>query len=75
MPELPEPVYIEKKLRPVVLDREIKEAPVWEPIILYRGAPGSFAETLPGKTITDLRRHDGAAWFPGISCHESVEIC
>jgi len=56
MPELPDLVYIEKKLRLVVLDREIKEAPVWEPIVLRMGVPGSFAETLPGKTITGLRR-------------------
>jgi formamidopyrimidine-DNA glycosylase len=57
MPELPDLVYIEKKLRPVVLDREIKEASLWEPIVLRMGVAGSFAETLPGKTITGLRRH------------------
>ena len=56
MPELPDLVYIEKKLRPIVLDAEIKEASVWEPIVLRMGVPGSFAETLPGKTITGLRR-------------------
>jgi len=36
MPELPDLVYIEKNLRPVVLDREIREASVWEPIVLAR---------------------------------------
>ena len=57
MPELPDLVYIEKNLRPVVLDREIMEASVWEPIVLRMGVPGSFAGTLPGKTIIGLRRH------------------
>jgi formamidopyrimidine-DNA glycosylase len=57
MPEVPDLVYIEKKLRPFVLNRGIKEASVWEPIVLRMGVPGSFTETLPGKTITGLRRH------------------
>ena len=57
MPELPDLVYIEKKLRPVVLDREIREAPVWEPIVLRMGVPGSFSQVLPGKRIRSLRRH------------------
>jgi formamidopyrimidine-DNA glycosylase len=57
MPELPDLVYIENKLCPFGLDREIREALVWEPIVLRMGVTGSFAETLPGKTITGLRRH------------------
>jgi len=58
MSELPDLVYIEKKLRPVVLDREIREASVWEPIVLRTGVPGSFAETLQVfKDKIATRRH------------------
>jgi formamidopyrimidine-DNA glycosylase len=57
MPELPDLVYIEKMLRPAVLEREIGEVSVWEPVVLRMGIPGSFAEALQGKTITGLHRH------------------
>ena len=57
MPELPDLVYIEKKLRPVVLNEEIREVAVWEPIVLRMGVPGSFSDVLPGKHIGALRRH------------------
>jgi formamidopyrimidine-DNA glycosylase len=56
MPELPDLVYIEKKLRPVVLNEEIREVAVWEPIVLRMGVPGSFSDVLPGKQIEALRR-------------------
>jgi len=56
MPELPDLVYIEKKLRPVVLNEEIREVAVWEPIVLRMGVPGSFSDVLPGKQIGALRR-------------------
>jgi formamidopyrimidine-DNA glycosylase len=57
MPELPDLVYIEKKLQPLIVDREIREVRVWEPIVLRMGVPGSFAEVLRGRRIRDLRRH------------------
>jgi formamidopyrimidine-DNA glycosylase len=57
MPELPDLVYIEKKLRPAILNRKIREVAVWEPIVIRMGVSGSFAEVLRGKTIRDLRRH------------------
>jgi len=57
MPELPDLVYIEKRLRPEVLNRQIHQVAVWEPIVLRMGVPGSFSEVLQGKTILDLRRH------------------
>jgi len=57
MPELPDLVYIEKKLRPAVLNREIRRVAVWEPIVLRMGVPGSFSDILRGKTIRDLKRH------------------
>jgi formamidopyrimidine-DNA glycosylase len=56
MPELPDLVYIEKKLRPTILGEEIREVAVWEPIVLRIGVPGSFADVLRGKVIRDLRR-------------------
>jgi formamidopyrimidine-DNA glycosylase len=57
MPELPDLIYIEKKLRPAVLDQEIREVAVWEPIVLRTGVPGSFSEALRGKRISELKRH------------------
>jgi formamidopyrimidine-DNA glycosylase len=57
MPELPDLVYIEKKLRPSVLDAEIREAKVFEPIVLRMGVTGGFSDVLPGRRIRDLRRH------------------
>jgi formamidopyrimidine-DNA glycosylase len=57
MPELPDLVYIEKKIRPVVLNKEIQKVTVWEPIVLRMGVPGSFADVLREKWIRDLRRH------------------
>jgi formamidopyrimidine-DNA glycosylase len=57
MPELPDLVYIEKELRPLVVNNEITGAGVWEPIVLRMGVPGSFADVLRGKQIRDLRRH------------------
>jgi formamidopyrimidine-DNA glycosylase len=57
MPELPDLVYIEKKLNPCVLDREIHDAAVWEPIVLRVGVPGSFADIVRGRSIRGLSRH------------------
>jgi len=57
MPELPDLVYIEKKLRPVVLHEEILEVAVWEPIVLRMGVPGSFSDVLRRKEIRGLCRH------------------
>jgi formamidopyrimidine-DNA glycosylase len=57
MPELPDLVYIEKELRPLVVNNEIREVAVWEPIVLRMSVPGSFADVLRGKRIRDLRRH------------------
>ncbi len=57
MPELPDLVYIEKKLRPLVVNQVIREVTVREPIVLRMGVPGSFSDVLRGKQIRDLRRH------------------
>ena len=56
MPELPDLVYIEKKLRPLVVNEEIREVGVWEPIVLRMGVPGSFADTMRGRSIRELSR-------------------
>ena len=37
MPELPDLVYIEKELRPLVVNSEISAVAVWEPIVLRMG--------------------------------------
>jgi formamidopyrimidine-DNA glycosylase len=57
MPELPDLVYIEKKLRPVVVNAEIREAMVFEPIVLRMGVTGGFPDVLPGRRIRELHRH------------------
>ena len=57
MPELPDLVYIEKKLSSLVVNEEIRGVAVWEPIVLRIGVPGSFADLLWGKHIRGLRLH------------------
>jgi formamidopyrimidine-DNA glycosylase len=57
MPELPDLVYIEKRLRPAVLNEEIRQMAVWEPIVLRVGVPGGFSDVLQGKQIREVRRH------------------
>ena len=57
MPELPDLVYIEKKLRPLIREKQIREVVVFEPIVLRVGVPGSFSEVLRGLEICELRRH------------------
>ncbi len=56
MPELPELVYIEKRLRPEILNRRIIQARVWEPIVLRVGVLGRFEELLPGRSFSGMRR-------------------
>jgi len=57
MPELPDLVYIENKLRPLLAGREIREVALWEPIVIRMGVKGSFGDVLHGKRFRELRRH------------------
>ena len=74
MPELPDLVYIEKKLRPLVLQREIREVAVWEPIVLRMGVPGSFSDVLRGQKIRDLHRHGPFLVFTFLSLEMIVHF-
>ncbi len=47
---------MKKKLAPVLPGRRITEATVREPIVLRMLVPGSFAETLSGRTFAGLER-------------------
>jgi len=58
VPELPDLEYIVKKLKPRIQGRTITGVIIREPIVIRMLLPnaGGFAEALPGRTITDLRR-------------------
>ena len=57
MPELPDQVYIEKRLSAVLPGRKIVAAEVTEPIVLRILIPDAFVETLVGATFENVRRH------------------
>jgi len=57
MPELPDLVYLEKRLPPLVVGRRIAAVEIKEPIVLRMLLPGDFATTLSGAEFTAVRRH------------------
>jgi formamidopyrimidine-DNA glycosylase len=57
MPELPDLVYLEKRLPPLVVGRRIAAVEIKEPIVLRMLLPGDFAAALIGAEFTAVRRH------------------
>jgi formamidopyrimidine-DNA glycosylase len=57
MPELPDLIYLEKRLPPLVVGRRITAVEIKEPIVLRMLLPGDFASTLIGAEFTGVRRH------------------
>lgn len=57
MPELPDLVYLEKHLKPLLRGQQIAGIEVHEPIVLRMLLPGDFAQALTGATFVDVRRH------------------
>jgi formamidopyrimidine-DNA glycosylase len=56
MPELPDLVYLEKRLSQCLPGQTISAAEVREPVIMRMLLPGQFAEELPGSVISAVRR-------------------
>ncbi len=57
MPELPDLVYLEKKLQQHLSGQTIAAVEVREPVIMRMLRPGLFAEELSGTIVSGVRRH------------------
>jgi formamidopyrimidine-DNA glycosylase len=57
MPELPDLVYLEKKLSSYLSGQTIQSVDLKEPIVLRQLVKGDFAERLAGKQFLNVRRH------------------
>jgi len=57
MPELPDLIYLEKRLSPLVTGQRIVAVEIKEPIVLRLLLPGDFASTVSGAEFTGVRRH------------------
>lgn len=57
MPELPDLVYIEKRLNEFLPSKKIEQVDIREPIVLRPLITASFAEALAGRTFQKIYRH------------------
>ncbi len=57
MPELPDLIYLEKRLAPLVAGQRIIGVEVKEPIVIRMLLPGDFTAALAGAEFTGVRRH------------------
>jgi len=57
MPELPDLVYLEHRLLPLLRGRRISQAQVREPVVVRMLLTGDFSTMLAGRTIHELRCH------------------
>ena len=57
MPELPDLIYLEKRLSPLMAGQRIIGVEVKEPIVIRMLLPGDFAAALTGAEFTGVRRH------------------
>lgn len=57
MPELPDLVYIVKRLAPEIVGRMIIEVTVRDPVVVRMTAGGGFADSLRGRKLLALERH------------------
>jgi formamidopyrimidine-DNA glycosylase len=57
MPELPDLIYLEKRLSPVLVKKRITGVEIKEPIVVRMLLPGDFAAALLGAEFTAVRRH------------------
>lgn len=57
MPELPDLVYLERRLAERVIGRTVTEVTVWEPVVIRMLVQGSFAENLRGRRLDAVHRH------------------
>jgi formamidopyrimidine-DNA glycosylase len=57
MPELPDLIYLEKRLSPLLAGQRVIGVEIKEPIVLRMLLPGDFAAALLGAEFTAVRRH------------------
>ncbi len=57
MPELPDLIYLEKRLSPLLSGQRIAGVEVKEPIVIRMLLPGDFTAALTGAEFTGVRRH------------------
>jgi formamidopyrimidine-DNA glycosylase len=57
MPELPDLIYLEKRLSPLLAGQRIAGVEVKEPIVIRMLLPGDFAAALTGAKFAGIRRH------------------
>jgi formamidopyrimidine-DNA glycosylase len=57
VPELPDLVYLERRLSQRLPGRSIADVTVWEPIVLRLLLPGGLADNLRGRRFESIRRH------------------
>lgn len=57
MPELPDLIYLEKKLPPLLAGQRLIDVEIKEPIVLRMLLPGDFATALRGAEFLAVRRH------------------
>jgi formamidopyrimidine-DNA glycosylase len=72
MPELPDLVYLQKRLLPLLKEQRIVAVKVSEPIVTRMLAPGDFVEALVGKTFGEVRRHGPFLVFSLAERHELI---
>ncbi|RMF62164.1 MAG: DNA-formamidopyrimidine glycosylase [Calditrichaeota bacterium] len=71
MPELPDLVYIEKRLNDSLPGKRIAAVQVKEPVVLRILLPGEWEAALVGATFADVRRHGPFLCF---RFHKDVEL-
>jgi formamidopyrimidine-DNA glycosylase len=57
MPELPDLIYLEKRLSPLLAGQRIVNVDIKEPIVIRMLLPGDFVEALIGASFNGVRRH------------------
>jgi len=57
MPELPDLIYLERRLSPLLSGQRLTRVEIKEPIVLRMLLPGDFTATLLGAELIEVRRH------------------
>jgi formamidopyrimidine-DNA glycosylase len=72
MPELPDLIYLEKRLSPLLAGQRIVEIEIHEPIVIRMLLPGDFAAALRGAKFAGVRRHGPFLVFSFVDDRELV---
>jgi formamidopyrimidine-DNA glycosylase len=72
MPELPDLIYLEKRLSPLLAEQRIADVEIHEPIVIRMLLPGDFAAALRGAEFNGVRRHGPFLVFSFVEDKELV---